>query len=211
MHLLYQVGQSLTRNLDLGSLIEEIQERVPEVMGVERCSIMLVNQERQALVVDALDKKTGEQREFYLPLDYGIAGWVVNNGVGQIVNDVESDPRWYNGIDRNVDFVTRSIVCAPIQRGDQPIGVIEAINKRSGEPFTEQDLRLLTTLAAQAAIAVENARLVRSLQEERDRLLAKEAEVRATIARDLHDGPTQSIAAIAMNIEFVKRLMRAMP
>jgi signal transduction histidine kinase len=211
LHLLYQVGQSLTKNLDLGSLIEEIQQRVPEVMGVERCSIMLIDEERQALVVNALDEKTGERREFYLPLDYGIAGWVVNNSVGQIVNDVENDPRWYDGIDRNVDFVTRSIICAPIQHGDRVVGVIEAINKRSGDPFTDQDLRLLTTLAAQAAIAVENARLVRSLKEERDRLLAKEAEVRATIARDLHDGPTQSISAIAMTIELIKRLMRAMP
>jgi signal transduction histidine kinase len=49
------------------------------------------------------------------------------------------------------------------------------------------------------------------LKEERDRLLAKEAEVRAAIARDLHDGPTQSVAAIAMNIEFIKKLLRAMP
>jgi signal transduction histidine kinase len=211
LHLLYQVGQSLTRNLDLASLIEEIQQRVPEVMGVERCSIMLMDADRHALVVNALDEKTGERREFYLPPDHGIAGWVVNNGVGQIVNDVENDPRWYDGIDHNVDFVTRSMICAPIQHGERVVGVIEAINKRSGEPFTDQDLRLLTTLAAQAAIAVENARLVRSLQEERDRLLAKEAEVRATIARDLHDGPTQSIGAIAMNIEFVKRLLRAMP
>ncbi len=88
---------------------------------------------------------------------------------------------------------------------------MQVLNKQSGEPFTDQDLQLLTTLAAQAAVAVENARLVRSLKEERDKLLAKEAEVRAAIARDLHDGPTQSVAAIAMNIEFVKRLMRAMP
>src|SRR5262249_57341548 len=88
---------------------------------------------------------------------------------------------------------------------------MQVLNKRSGEPFSEQDLRLLTTLSAQAAVAVENARLVRSLKSERDKLLAKEAEVRAAIARDLHDGPTQSVAAIAMNIEFVKKLMRAMP
>jgi signal transduction histidine kinase len=88
---------------------------------------------------------------------------------------------------------------------------MQVLNKRDGTPFDEQDLRLLTTLATQAAIAVENARLVRRLKEEHDRLLAKEAEVRAAIARDLHDGPTQSVAAIAMNIEFIKKLLRAMP
>ncbi|MDQ2999492.1 MAG: GAF domain-containing sensor histidine kinase, partial [Chloroflexota bacterium] len=101
--------------------------------------------------------------------------------------------------------------CAPMRQGDRIVGVMQVLNKRSGEPFSEQDLRLLTTLAAQAAVAVENARLVRSLKSERDKLLAKEAEVRAAIARDLHDGPTQSVAAISMNIEFVKKLLRAMP
>ena len=211
LHLLYQVGQALATNLDLGSLLEDMKRHVPEVMGTERCSIMLLDEAARELVLNALDAHTGDLREFRIPIDRGIAGWVASNGVGQIVNDVESDPRWFDGVARDVDFVTRSILCAPMRHGDRIVGVMQALNKRSGEPFTEQDLRLLTTLASQAAIAVENARLVRSLKEERDRLLAKEAEVRAAIARDLHDGPTQSVAAIAMNIEFIKKLRRAMP
>ena len=211
LHLLYDVGQALASNLDLSSLLEDIKQRVPQVMGVERCSIMLIDDATHELVLSLTEPSTGELREFRIPIDRGIAGWVASNGIGQIVNDVEQDPRWFDGIARDIDFVTRSILCAPMRLGERVVGVMQLLNKRSGEPFTEQDLRFLTTLAAQAAIAVENARLVRSLKEEHDRLLTKEAEVRATIARDLHDGPTQSIAAIAMNIEFIKRLMRAMP
>jgi signal transduction histidine kinase len=211
LHLLYEVGQALSSNLDLPSLLEDIKRRVPQVTGVERCSIMLLDEQTRELILSIPDGTTGEHREFRIPIDRGIAGWVATNGIGQIVNDVEQDPRWFDGIARDVDFVTRSILCAPMRLGDRVVGVMQLLNKRNGEPFYEQDLRLLTTLAAQAAVAVENARLVRSLQEERDRLLAKEAEVRAAIARDLHDGPTQSVAAIAMNIEFIKRLLRAMP
>jgi signal transduction histidine kinase len=211
LHLLYEVGQALSSNLDLTSLLEDIKRRVPQVMGVERCSIMLLDEPTRELILSIPDGTMGEHREFRIPIDRGIAGWVATNGIGQIVNDVEQDPRWFDGIARDVDFVTRSILCAPMRLGDRVVGVMQLLNKRNGEPFYEQDLRLLTTLAAQAAVAVENARLVRSLQEERDRLLAKEAEVRAAIARDLHDGPTQSVAAIAMNIEFIKRLLRAMP
>lgn len=211
LHLLYEVGQSLATNLDLLSLLEDIKRHVPEVMGAERCSIMLIDDASRELVLNAVDTHSTELREFRIPMDRGIAGWVATNGIGQIVNDVEADPRWFDGVARDIDFVTRSILCAPIRHGDRVVGVMQVLNKRSGEPFNEQDLRLLTTLASQAAIAVENARLVRSLKEERDRLLAKEAEVRAAIARDLHDGPTQSVAAIAMNIEFIKKLMRAMP
>jgi signal transduction histidine kinase len=192
-------------------LLEDIKRRVPLVIGAERCSIMIFDEATQELVLETTDPHTGERRVFQIPTDRGIAGWVLTNGIGQIVNDVEQDPRWFDGVARDMDFVTRSILCAPMRRGDRVVGVMQVINKQTGEPFTEQDLQLLTTLANQAAVAVENARLVRSLKEERDKLLAKEAEVRAAIARDLHDGPTQSVAAIAMNIEFVKRLLRAMP
>ncbi|HEX9442187.1 MAG TPA: GAF domain-containing sensor histidine kinase [Roseiflexaceae bacterium] len=211
LHLLYEVGQALATNLDLSSLLADMKQRVPTVMGAERCSIMLLDEPSHALVLETQDPHDGETREFHIPIDRGIAGWVATNGIGQIVNDVEQDPRWFDGVARDMDFVTRSILCAPMRQGDQVVGVMQVLNKQSGEPFTDQDLRLLTTLATQAAVAVENARLVRSLKEERDKLLAKEAEVRAAIARDLHDGPTQSVAAISMNIEFVKKLMRAMP
>jgi signal transduction histidine kinase len=211
LHLLYEVGQALATNLDLSSLLEDIKRRVPLVMGAARCSIMLFDETTHELVLETIDPHTGEVRHFQIPTDRGIAGWVATNGIGQIVNDVEQDPRWFDGVARDIDFVTRSILCAPMRQGDRVVGVMQVLNKQSGEPFTDQDLQLLTTLATQAAVAVENARLVRSLKEERDKLLAKEAEVRAAIARDLHDGPTQSVAAIAMNIEFVKRLMRAMP
>jgi signal transduction histidine kinase len=211
LHLLYQVGQALATNLDLSSLLEDMKRRVPVVMGAERCSIMLHDETARELVLETHDPHDGETREFRIPIERGIAGWVATNGIGQIVNDVEQDPRWFDGVARDMDFVTRSILCAPMRQGERVVGVMQVLNKRSGAPFTDQDLRLLTTLASQAAVAVENARLVRSLKEERDRLLAKEAEVRAAIARDLHDGPTQSVAAISMNIEFVKKLMRAMP
>jgi signal transduction histidine kinase len=184
-----------------------MRRRVPEVVGAERCSIFVLDEERGELVLELPE----ESRSLRMPADRGIAGWVATHGIGQIVNDVEQDPRFYDGIGREVDFVTRSIVCVPMRVKDRVVGVMQLLNKRSGEPFTDQDLQLLNTLAAQAGIAVDNARLYQSLKEERDRLLSKEEEVRKQIARDLHDGPTQGVAAIAMNIEFIKRLLTAMP
>ncbi len=207
LHLLYEIGQSLTVNLDLTSLLNEIIRRVPEVVNAERCSIFMLDEERNELVLQMAD----EEQELRMPADKGIAGWVLMHNLGQIVNDVEQDPRWYDAIGREVDFITRSILCVPMKVKDRIAGVMQLLNKRGGTSFTPRDMRLLTTLAAQAGIAIENARLYRSLKHERDRLLNKEEDVRHAIARDLHDGPTQSIAAIAMNIEFIKRLLTAMP
>lgn len=207
LHLLYEVGQSLAVNLDLKSLLNEIKQRAPGVVNAERCSIFILDEERNELILELLD----DPRAIRMPADRGIAGWVATHGVGQIVHDVEQDPRWYDAVGREVDFVTRSILCVPMKVQDRVVGVMQLLNKRDGAQFTEQDIRLLTTLASQAGIALENARLYQSLKQERDKLLSKEEEVRKQIARDLHDGPTQGVAAIAMNIEFIKRLLTAMP
>lgn len=207
LHLLYEIGQSLAVNLDLTSLLNDIRLRAPRVVGAERCSILMLDEPRNELVLEI----PGETRQYRMPADRGIAGWVVTHGIGQIVNDVEQDSRWYDGIGREAEFVTRSLICVPMRIQDRVIGAMQLLNTLDGRPFTEQDMQLLTTLASQAAIAIENARLYQSLKAERDRLLSKEAEVRTAIARDLHDGPTQSVAAIAMNIEFIKKLFKAMP
>ncbi len=207
LNLLYEIGQSLAVNLDLASLLNDIKVRAPKVVGAERCSIFILDEATNELVLDL----PGEQRSFRMPVDRGIAGWVISHGVGQIVNDVEQDSRWYDTIGREADFVTRSILCVPMRLKERTVGAMQLLNKADGRGFTDQDMQLLTTLAAQAAIAIENARLYQSLKQEHDRLLSKEADVRSAIARDLHDGPTQGIAAIAMNIEFIKKLFKAMP
>ncbi|MFV9504806.1 MAG: GAF domain-containing protein [Oscillochloridaceae bacterium umkhey_bin13] len=207
LHLLYEIGQSLAVNLDLSSLLNDIKLRAPKVVGAERCSIFIHDPATHELVLDI----PGEHRQYRMPADRGIAGWVATHGVGQIVNDVEKDSRWYDAIGREAEFVTRSILCVPMRINDRVVGVMQLLNTLDGRPFTDQDMQLLTTLAAQAAIAIENARLYQSLKQEHERLLTKEADVRTAIARDLHDGPTQSVAAIAMNIEFIKKLFKAMP
>jgi signal transduction histidine kinase len=177
------------------------------VVGAERCSIFILDAERNELVIEIPEPK----REFRMPADRGIAGWVATHGIPQIVSDVEQDARWYDAIARDTEFHNRSLVCVPIRVQDRTIGVMQLLNKRGGASFDDQDVQLLTTLAAQAGIAIENARLYRKLKEERDRLLAKEAQVRNSIARDLHDGPTQRLTAVMMNIEFIKKLLTAMP
>ncbi len=207
LRLLYEVGQSLSVNLDLFSLLNDIKTHAPEVVGAERCSIFILDETNNEMVLEL----PGENREFRIPADRGIAGWVALHGIPQVVNDVEQDARWYDGIGREVDFVTRSLLCVPMRVKDRVVGVMQLLNKRGGSEFTEQDVQLLTTLASQAGIAIENARLYRSLKQERDRLLSKEEEVRHAIARDLHDGPAQSLSAISMNIEFIKKLLQAMP
>lgn len=210
MNLLYQVSQSIASDIDLRSLLRTIIEKVTQLVDSESASLLLVDEVHKELYFETPSSNNQELRSYRMPMDQGFAGWVVTHGQGLIVDDPQNDARFYRQVDSDISHQTRNILTVPVRSRERTVGVIQAVNKRNG-PFTEHDLRTLSMLANQAAISIENANLYTKLKEERDRLIRKEEEVRHQINRDLHDGPTQSVAAIAMNIEFIKKLMQAMP
>lgn len=81
-----------------------------------------------------------------IPRGEGIAGWVVEHRRAAIVNDVQSDDRFYQEVDREMEFKTRSLLAAPIIGGDQVLGVIEVLNKQHQSLFTTHDQTLLTLM-----------------------------------------------------------------
>jgi signal transduction histidine kinase len=99
-----------------------------------------------------------------VPIDRSIAGWVVRHRETLVVDDVSADPRFYTQVDKAIDFQTQSILATPLVFKGKVIGVLEGVNKRAGGRFTHEDTDSLTTLAAQAAIAIENARLLEQVQ-----------------------------------------------
>lgn len=211
MNLLHQVSQAISSDIDLRSLLRTIIERVTALLDTDGASLLLVDEARRELYFDMPSGNHSQELKAYrMPIDQGFAGWVVKHGQPLIVENPQNDPRFYRQVDTDIDFQTRNIMTAPVRTRERIIGVIQVVNKRSG-PFTQRDLRMLSTVAGQAAISLENATLYGKLKEERDRLIRKEEEVRHQINRDLHDGPTQSVAAISMNIEFIKKLLQAMP
>jgi len=100
----------------------------------------------------------------------------------------------------------RSAICAPLRAGFTTYGVVLFCTT---EPnfYNEDHAALLTTFCSQAIIPLQNAQLFEDLQLEQERILEKEAEARRKLARDLHDGPTQSVAAIAMRLNFIKMVL----
>jgi signal transduction histidine kinase len=100
----------------------------------------------------------------------------------------------------------RSMICVPLRAGFETYGaVIFASVKR--DAYRAEHGELLTIFCNQATIALQNASLYRSLREERDKIVDKEEEARHKLARDLHDGPTQDVAAIAMRLNFARLLV----
>ena len=164
--LLSQLSQILNSTLDHQEVRRRAMEAATQLMKAEVGSLLLVDVEKQQLYFEvALGDKEETIKKITLNIGEGIAGWVAKNGKSLIVNAPEKDPRFFRGVDEKTDFKTQNVICVPVMVKEKVIGVLEAINKVKGEEFNEEDLSLLSSLADQVAIALDNARLYQQLEE----------------------------------------------
>lgn len=101
----------------------------------------------------------------------------------------------------------RGAICAPLRAGFDTFGVV-IFASSSQNYFTHEHSELLSTFCSQAVITLKNAQLYQDLQAEQQKILEKESEARHKLARELHDGPTQTISAIAMRLNFVRMMLQ---
>lgn len=156
---LLSLSQVLTSTLDLLELLDLIVNAARDLTRTEATSILLVDAKTGDLYFEAVTgSKSDEIKRVIVPPN-SLAGWVVREGQVEIINDVSKDDRFYAQSDVRTGFQTRALIGVPLKVKERVIGVLEAINPADGRSFTDEDVELLTTLSAQAAIAIENARL----------------------------------------------------
>jgi signal transduction histidine kinase len=155
-----KVSRVINSTLNLEPLLHNIIQIATDLTATEASSILLLDKKTGELHFEiATGVKGQEVKSIVVPLDNSIAGWVVKEGEPLLIPDVRKDPRHYHRADDITQFSTRSILGVPLRVKDKVIGVLEVLNKTDDEEFTQNDVETLTILAAQAAIAIENARL----------------------------------------------------
>ncbi len=208
LELLYEVSRSLHSLIELDELLPAVVEKTKDLLDAEGCSLILLDETGEELYFPFVSPENTEiaerLRKLRMPADKGIAGAVLQSGTSLVVPDVRADPRFYEGVDEQTGGSTRSILCAPLRTQRGMIGVIECINKRGDGGFTGEELPFLEALAASTAVAIENARLYRSLKD-------SEAKLRDEVALLERERPVgHRFAGIVGRCPAMERVFRLM-
>ena len=145
---------------DLESFLQTIINEAIELTGSELASILQYDETIGELRFLAMHLF---ERELLLPvsvpLEGSAAGWVYRRGQPLMIQDVKVDKRHFKVVDHVTKHQTHSLVAVPLLVRGEVVGVLEALNKKDGAHYTEDDLAILKTLGALAAQAMKNASL----------------------------------------------------
>ncbi len=175
--LVNQASQALNATLDLDQVLVTVLEGARSLMDVIASSIWLTEPSTNELVCR---QATGPHKEIVrgwrLAPGEGIAGWVAHHGESLIVPDVLKDERYAPSVGQTTGILTRSILNVPLRTNQGVIGVLQVMDEEF-DRFRTADLALMEPLAASAAIAIENARLVEALRQRTVELEARNQEL----------------------------------
>jgi signal transduction histidine kinase len=156
---LIEISRDLASTLDLDILLDDIVRASADITHAEAASILLYDDTSRQLyfqVATNIDEPT--MRGLVVPLEKSIAGWIVTNRKSVRIDDAHKDLRFFSDIEQTIGYSTRSLLGIPLITKNKVVGVLEVLNKKRGK-FTDPDESMLTVLGAQAAVAIENARL----------------------------------------------------
>jgi len=159
-HTLIEINSLINSNYkDVHGLLSRIMESATRLSEAEASSLLLMDKERKELYFEvALGSKGAEVQKYTVKLGEGIAGWTALNNKSLIVNDVQNDKRHLSTIGEEINFKSKTIMAVPMRVKDDCIGVLEVINKKSEEGFSQDDIEWLEIFANQAALAIDNAK-----------------------------------------------------
>ncbi len=169
----FKISEEITPRKELEELYISIVEIAKEVLDAEAASLLLYQQSDNLLYFKSTTD-TGMQKMLgiSIPENSGFAWTVFNEKKSIIINDVNSDDRFYKGVDLNTGFVTRNILCTPMMAREEFVGVLEIVNKKEKDHFSPLDMRLLEVIATISASSITNRLLYEDLKKRVEELNA---------------------------------------
>lgn len=199
---LIDVNALISSSLNLDQILENVMTISKKVMNADASSLMLIDEKTNELVYEVALGSVGEKlkQEFRLKMGQGIAGAVAEDGRPLLIEDVYTHPKFYRGHDEATGYRTKSMIAVPLKIGDRITGIAQVINRLDGNSFDRDDLELFIALCSMAAIAIENAKMHRSLMEKQR--LVKDMEFARTVQESFLPQQTPEIEGYAFSTHY---------
>ena len=203
---LMELGRTLTSTLRLADLYEQIIGQVERAFLPDTVSLMLLDGHGQSLRIVAQRGLPATTTGTEVSLEESIAGQVFREGRPQLLlGGLQNTP--FESMARGRGNIG-SAMSVPLNVQRRMLGVLNVNRYPDRRNYAASDANLLHVFASQIAIAVQNAQLYESLREERDRIIKAQEDVRRELARDLHDGLTQVLATLTLNVDHLRTMVR---
>lgn len=173
LQLLNQISDEFNKDLDPDLMLQRVVDMTVTHFDASGGSVLLFDHDlrvSQYILQQRNLSQNEAQQVVGRVLDDGFAGWMVKHEHGDIINNTQTDLRWLTY--HNQPYAARSVMGAPMKRRSRTIGIITIHHATKAYHFEPEDLKLLSAIAGQAAIALENAQLFRQKEQERATLSA---------------------------------------
>ncbi|MGC9349518.1 MAG: ATP-binding protein [Anaerolineae bacterium] len=163
---LYGIAQAISFSMDLDEVLDLVVRNAADLLNSEAGSLLLLDEESGDLVLRiSSDPAAAQLVGRRIASGKGIAGAAFLENQPVTIQNTRTDSRWDAAFDQKSEFVTESVIAVPLNAHGRTIGVLEVLNQKDRRQFSEEDSELLLSFAAQAAIAIENARLFQQVQQ----------------------------------------------
>jgi len=196
------ISNEITDKKPLNKLLDKIISSSKVMVNAEACTLYLFDNSDKRLYFNTVsgpkDVKIEKQS---VAMGEGIAGWVGKNKKPLKIDDCYSDSRFNQDFDKRSGFKTKNMLCVPMMKKKQLIGVIQLMNKIGQNTFSEVDVNFANMLASQCAVAIENARLVEI--EIRDEILKQELQTARNIQQNIIPKNLPSFSDLEMSVKLI--------